>query len=809
MNDLFMVIDATSILDFSLFTKHRIPAAIPFFGKYRLIDSILTNATNSEITNVGIFTSGNYRSLQDHIGSGERYDLLRRRDGIFIMPPKVSNPTDEEFMSFSRLKEHTEFFKRSSQEYAIIAPSTSMINIDFNVLLDYHIKEEADITQVVNMEGERLFIFLLKKDLLMDYINNAPTISFRNIVDVFDHSKSIKKSTYIHKGFSAYVRSIKQYYNLFMMMLNDENLIEKMIYHKPRFRTKDPINEPTYYGKNASIKSSYVASGAKIYGSLNKCILSRRVIVEEGAIVENSILMNSCIIRKNAVIRNAILDKETEVKEGVELIGKINDPFITEKGQVILSASSPKVVFLTAECSPFVKVGGLSDMVGSLAKSLAQSGSEVTVCLPLYKNVKLKYFGEMEKSIEVPITIDSKEYRINTYKITEGKLSYVFFDLYMFFDLDKVYGYPNDAYRFAYYTLFTLEYLKRINYVPDIFHMHDWHPSLLPLFKKKYEMFKDSKTVLTIHNMNYTGLVSKDIITMFNLDYYVHGNMLQILEASINSSDIITTVSKTYAEELKYKYYSGELNEAILRRNGSLYGIVNGLPSKYDPKTDLEIKAQYGPSNVIRNKLINKKYLCEVCGFTYNPNMVIIGMVSRIDEAKGFDIVLNSLDEILRRKEVYFVLLGTGEKKYMDALKDYENRYKGRVRCFLDFYGTNPSYIYSGADIFLMPSRIEPCGTSQMIALKYGTIPVVRQTGGLNDTIDQFDSTTKRGNGFKFYNYDSGDLIYNINLAIDAFTYDKDGWKSLIKNAMNSNNSFEKCTREYLILYSLVRKGEK
>ena len=537
MNDLFMVIDATSILDFSLLTKHRVPAAIPFFGKYRLIDCILTDATRSEITNVGIFTSGNYRSLQDHIGSGERYDLNRRRDGIFIMPPKFSNPTDEEFMAFSRLKEHSEFFKRSSQEYAIIAPSTSMINIDFNDLLKIHQESEADITQIINMEGERLFIFILKKALLMEYINNASNISYRNIVEVFDHSKSIKKNTYIHKGFCAYIKSLNQYYGLFMMMLNDENLIEKMLYHKPRFRTKDPLNQPTFYGKNAVAKSSYVASGARIYGTINKCILSRRVLIEEGAVVENSIIMNSCIIRKNAVIRNAILDKETEVKEGVVLEGKMNDPFITEKGQIIASASSPKVVFLTAECSPFVKVGGLADMVGSLSKSLSLSGSEITVCLPLYKSIKDKYLREMEKSVEVPITIDQKEYRINTYKITEGKLSYVFFDLYMFFDVDKVYGYPNDAYRFAYYTLFTLEYLKKINYVPDIFHMHDWHPSLLPLFKKKYEMFKDSKTVLTIHNLNYTGLVSKDIITMFNLDYYVHGNMLSILEASFNSPE--------------------------------------------------------------------------------------------------------------------------------------------------------------------------------------------------------------------------------------------------------------------------------
>ena len=806
MDNLFLIIDATSRLDFSLLTKHRTPGAIPIFGKYRIIDFVISNATKSDITNVGIFTSLNYRSLQDHIGSGDRYDLNRRRDGIFLMPPKFQSPIDEEFASFSRLKDQFEYFRRSHQDYAIITPATAIFSIDYNDLLKKHLETGVDITQVVGDNGERLFTFIIKKSILINYIENASTISFRNIVDVFDQSTSITKDTYTVSGFAKYIRNTHDYYKIFNDSFEDNSPIIDLIYSEPKIRTKDPLNPSTLYSKNAEVTNSFVSSGDTIDGHIDRCALSRRVTIEEGAVVKNSIVMNSCIIRKNAVVENAILDKETEVKEGVTIIGSIDEPFISEKRQIISTNQSSKVVFLCAECSPFNKVGGLADMVSSLSKSLGDLGCDVKVFLPLYRKTKEEFLSEMEDDIEIDIKIGDRLYRINTYRIVSGKLTYVFIDLYMFFDFLDVYGYPNDAYRFTYYSEAVLKYLEAIKYVPDIFHIHDWHPGLLPLLKKKYPIFDKSKTILTIHNLEYQGLVSKDIISTFGLDYYVPGNMLSILEAAINASDIITTVSKTYAEELKYRYYSGDLHDAILRRSSSLYGIVNGLNEKISPKHDLEIKAKYDISNVFTKKEINKKFLCDVCGFKYNPDMFIIGMVTRINETKGFDIVINSLDQILSNEKVYFVLLGVGDKGYMDSLRLYQDRYPGRVRCFLNFYGTNPSYIYSGADCFLMPSRIEPCGTSQMIALRYGTIPIVRQTGGLNDTIDQFDPQTKKGNGFKFFNFDSRDLIYEVSHAIDTYFNDKEGWKELIKSAMDTQTSFEKCTKEYLNLYNIVKR---
>ena len=411
----------------------------------------------------------------------------------------------------------------------------------------------------------------------------------------------------------------------------------------------------------------------------------------------------------------------------------------------------------------------------------------------------------MENDIELNMEIDSKEYHINTYKISVDKCEYIFIDLYMYFDRDNVYGYKDDAYRFAYYSKAVMEYVKAKDLRIDIFHMNDWHTALLPLFKKKYPEYESAKTMLTIHNLNYQGEVSKELISHFDLDYYVGGNTLNILESGINSSDIITTVSKTYAEELKYSYYSGNLNNAILRRQSSLYGIVNGLDEKFSPSRDLEIAEKYDSNTVFKKKPTNKKFLCDLCGFEYD-NSFVIGMVSRLDYIKGFDLVIDSMDEFLKDERVKFVLLGDGDKRIKDSFMYYQEKYPNQVKCFLEYHGTKAEYIYAGADAFLMPSRIEPCGTSQMIALKYGTIPIVRQTGGLNDTIKQFDPFGKLGSGFKFYNYDVRDLIYTINLAKDTYFDYKDNWNMLINNAMSEDNSFLRCAKEYLNLYSMIKK---
>ena len=806
--EMFLIIDASSKLFFNVMSKHRAPGAIPFFSKYRLIDANLTNATFSDITSVGVFPGGNYRSLYDHIGSGDRYNLKRRLDGIFILPPKVTSPIDEEFISFERLSEQMEFFTRSLQDYAVISPATLVWRFNFNDLLKQHLESGADITQVINSEGERLYTFILKKEKLIEFINLYRSSSVRNIVEVFDRALNIKTDTYVHNRFSKYIRTVKGYYNVSMNILKyrlESHLQEEGF----QFRTKDPINPPSYFGPKSEVKCSSIATGAMIYGTVENSIIFRRVVIEEGAVIKNSIIMNNAIIKKGSIVENAIIDKECIIEEGLHLKGTENEPLLTEKNQLVNSLYMPSVCILSAECSPFIKRGGLADMVGSLSKSLAKLGAKVRVFLPLYKEIKDKYFSSFEKDSEIKLDIDKKEYRISTYRQMLDGVEFIFLDLYMFFDRKEIYGYEDDPERFAYYNYATLEYLNTNGIVVDVFHLNDWHTTLFTLFKKKYPEYAQSKTLLTIHNLNYQGETSRDIMDKFNFDYFVQGSKVNLLEVGINSADVLTTVSKTYAEELKYEYYSGNLHDSIMRRQGDIYGIVNGLDEKFNPTHDIEIKANYDIKTVYKNKPINKEFLLNLCGFSNNGDEFVIGMVSRLDSIKGFDLILDSIDSIMEDERVRIVLLGVGDQSIMDRFSEAEAKYPNRIKCFLDYYGTKAEYIYAGADIFLMPSRIEPCGTSQMIALKYGTIPVVRQTGGLNDTIRNFEFMSKKGNGFKFYNYDSRDLIYTVNLAKDTYFNDKKGWKALIKQAMESKNSFERCAKEYLALYKLVKEKER
>ena len=806
--EMFLIIDASSKLFFNVMSKHRAPGAIPFFSKYRLIDANLTNATFSDITSVGVFPGGNYRSLYDHIGSGDRYNLKRRLDGIFILPPKVTSPIDEEFISFERLSEQMEFFARSLQDYAVISPATLVWRFNFNDLLKQHLESGADITQVINDEGERLYTFILKKEKLIEFINLYRSSSVRNIVEVFDRALNIKTDTYVHHRFSKYIRTVKGYYNVSMNILKyrlESHLQEEGF----QFRTKDPINPPSYFGPRSEVKCSSIATGAMIYGTVENSIIFRRVVIEEGAVIKNSIIMNNAIIKKGSIVENAIIDKECIIEEGLHLKGKENEPLLTEKNQLVNSLYMPSVCILSAECSPFIKRGGLADMVGSLSKSLAKLGAKVRVFLPLYKEIKDRYFSSFEKDSEIKLDIDNKEYRISTYRQMLDGVEFIFLDLYMFFDRKEIYGYEDDPERFAYYNYATLEYLKTNGIVVDVFHLNDWHTTLFTLFKKNYPEYAQSKTLLTIHNLNYQGETSRDIMDKFNFDYFVQGSKVNLLEVGINSADVLTTVSKTYAEELKYEYYSGNLHDSIMRRQGDIYGIVNGLDEKFNPTHDIELKANYDIKTVYKNKTINKEFLLNLCGFSNNGDEFVIGMVSRLDSIKGFDLILDSIDSIMEDPRVRIVLLGVGDQSIMDRFSEAEAKYPNRIKCFLDYYGTKAEYIYAGADIFLMPSRIEPCGTSQMIALKYGTIPVVRQTGGLNDTIRNFEFMSKKGNGFKFYNYDSRDLIYTVNLAKDTYFNDKKGWKALIKQAMESKNSFERCAKEYLALYKLVKEKER
>ncbi len=799
-----MVIDATSKGNFSKLTRHRVPGALPYGAKYRLIDFALSNCKNSGINNVAIFPYGNYRSLSDHIGSGDRWDLNRRHDGIFILPPKNFNLNFEDSISFQRMYEHIEYFNRSNQKYVIIQPSNLVWNVDYKVFLFSHLSNKADITEILSKDNKRLKTYIISKELLLEYVTSYDQIQFRNLSDVFDYAPKLKRNTYIFEHPCFYINSAKELYDANMALLNPE--IRKNLFRvkRPIF-SKETMSAPSRYCENASVKNSIIASGAHIDGEVVNSIIGRKVKIRKGAKVINSIVMNQCKILEDSVLEYSVLDKETKVVEKSVVKGTEKKLFVSEKGQTVVSNKELTVLQVTAECFPYAKTGGLADMVGSLAIELSNLGVKSEVIMPLYQVVKEKYKLLLEIRAANSIYYGGKNYKVTIYSLTNHHVTYYFIESYDFFDRDCVYGCEDDGDRFAFFSLAALSFLDVLEQKPDIIHVHDWHGGMVPLLVKEKNL--NIKTLLTIHNIEYQGVHEGQILKNLDIndkDYHIRMGKINFLELGLQYADKISTVSETYRDELKYEYYSKNFVDIINRRYRDFYGILNGIDSDISPTTDLEIMQKYSSANVFEAKQINKKDLQKKHGLEIGNDYFILGMVSRIAEQKGFDILIPALIEVLRNEKIQFIILGAGDEHYKNNLQKLKDSFPDRVSLNLEYDATKPAYIYAGADVFLMPSRYEPCGTGQMIALKYGTIPIVRQTGGLNDTVDIYDMASKQGNGFKFYNYDYRDLVFQIQNAFQIFENSKEDWRQLIMNAIKSDFPLSNMAREYIELYEII-----
>ncbi|NLZ61440.1 MAG: glycosyltransferase [Acholeplasmataceae bacterium] len=804
MANMFVVVDASSKGSFNKLCRHRIPGALPFGAKYRLIDFTLSNCKNSDVTNVAIFPYGNYRSLADHIGSGDRWDLNRRKDGIFILPPKTMSLTFEDSISFQRMYEHLEYFLRSTQDYAMVSPANLVWNVDYRMLLEEHLASEADLTEILSDDNRRIKTFILSKKLLLDYITSYDTLPFRNLSDVFDYATNIKKH---HFEFSSDCYLIDSPFALYevnmrlLMPLTRERLFcpDRPIY------SKETMSAPARYGKNALVKNSIIASGAVIHGQIENSIIGRKAVIKEGAVVRNAVIMNQCVIEANAQVEYAVLDKQTIVKEEAIVSGDLNQLYLSEKKQIVAGGQKLMILQVTSECHPFAKTGGLADVVALLARKYATLGFPSAVMLPLYSGIKEKFKLFLELKAERQISYGNESHRVSLYHYTDQNIDFYFLEAYDFFDRDRLYGYEDDGDRFAFFAKAALSFFDVFEDVPNIIHFHDWHLGLLPWLLKNDERYRKIKTILTIHNVEYQGVHDATILARLGIEsMWPNLQQINFLEIGIQTASLITTVSETYRDELRYAYYAKNLVEALNRRDRDFYGILNGLDEEIDPGKDLTIAEKYTLVNVFDAKKKNKLDLQKRMGLIEGEGYFVIGMVSRIVEQKGFDILLPAIDEVLKNPKVEFVILGSGDENYINRLKQLGERYKNRVALNIGYNSTEPSYIYAGADAFLMPSRYEPCGTSQMIALKYGTIPIVRQTGGLNDTIEQFDAVTKRGNGFKFYNYDHRDLIFQIENALNIFDSSPHVWRQLIINAMNSSFYPEDTAKAYIELYRMV-----
>ncbi|MDU3722873.1 MAG: glycogen synthase GlgA [Clostridium celatum] len=478
-----------------------------------------------------------------------------------------------------------------------------------------------------------------------------------------------------------------------------------------------------------------------------------------------------------------------------------------------------KVLFAASEAHPFIKTGGLGDVMGALPQSLKKMGLDIRVVIPKYKNIKdeLKQNLQFVKWFTVPVGWRNQYCGVFQYEY-KGVI-YYFIDNEYYFNRDGLYGYYDDGERFAFYNRAVVEFIKEIDWQPDLINCNDWQtgmiPVLLNLEYKKDVFYKEIKTVFSIHNLLFKGCFASNILPeLFGYDYMplTNGSVelngcVSFLKGGLNYCDEITTVSKSYAEEIKTKQYGEGLEGLLYQRRDQLLGIVNGIDYvEFNPKKDKFIFKNFDSKN-LKGKLENKLQLQQELGLPQKENTPVIGLISRLTHQKGCDLIVNIIDRLLQ-KDVQIVILGTGDYWYEETFKNLQYRYPDKVSANIKFDDCLAHKIYAGSDIFLMPSLFEPCGLGQLIALKYGAIPVVRETGGLKDTIIPYNEYTKVGNGFGFKNFNSNELMNILEYAIEVYN-DKDSWKNIIDQAMNSDNSWEKSANEYKKLYEVVVNSHK
>jgi len=798
-NRLLAVIDASAHSAFDKLTLHRLPGALPYAGRYRLIDFALSTLRNASIINVAIYPSGNYRSLQDHVGSGKRWNLDRRRDGLFILPPKNLSMPAEDTLSFMRMHEHIEYFRRSTQEYALVMPADIVWNIDFNAVLTDHIESGAQITEIKH-QNTRMQTYIISKKELLEYINSYDVIPYQTLNDVVLKKKPLNYNVYDHQGYSKRIRDASTYHRSNLDMLKFEIGTQIFSTEWP-ILTKEKTAPPARYMPSSDVMNAMIGSGSLIQGTVHNSIIGRDCVIKEGAEVYNSVLMSNAVIEKSAHLNYTVIDKGVVVKRGTVLEGTTTQPFVTQKEQIITTRSNLSVLFAASEAYPYVKTGGLADVVGGLSRALSKKGVNVKVALPLYPQIKRQYQNTYAFHDSMTFSFDGELRKVNVYWLERKKVGFYFLENFKYFERDHLYGYDDDCKRFAFYNRAVVQLLHIIDPV-DIVHAHDWHAGLIPRLLKHHHATPPG-SLLTIHNIDYQGACGGEVLDALGLPSNPEG--INFLEDGILQSTKLSTVSPTYRNELRYEYFGKNLTPALQRRERDFHGVLNGLPSVFSPATDKVILSPYDAPNAFaktENKLALQKQMTLPMGI----HNFVIGMVSRIAEQKGFDLVIGALSHFLGvYTDVQFVLLGTGDEALMERLKQLEKAYPAQVKLNLGYDATEPNHIYAGADLFLMPSRVEPCGLSQMIAMKYGTIPLVRRTGGLADSVTDFDPLSKEGTGFTFYNYDTDALLERLGDAYHTFKEHKDDWRMLVSRVMKADFSLSTQAQKILELYLSIK----
>lgn len=473
-----------------------------------------------------------------------------------------------------------------------------------------------------------------------------------------------------------------------------------------------------------------------------------------------------------------------------------------------------KILFVASEARPFIASGGLADVAGSLPKALCDSGNECRVVIPLYKNISSQFCEKMEFVRNFNVPLAWRNQYCGVFKVRHNGVVYYFLDNEYYFKRDNLYGYYDDAERFAFFSKAAMEMINYIDFDPDIVHANDWHTALVPVylntFYRNIPKYHDIKTVFTIHNIQYQGQYGMEIAwDVLGIPEYQHpvleyDKCLNMMKAAIVQVNMVNTVSPSYAMEIHDPWFSHGLDPILNTRGDRVIGILNGIDTKAnDPKTDEDIYKNYDVRS-LKDKQVNKLELMKEMGLEPDENRMLIGMVTRFVSHKGLDLVQYIFDDLMR-DNVSMVILGSGDKAYEDFFSEMQYRYPGKVAVKIGFIPSLSKKIYAGADVFLMPSKSEPCGLAQMVAARYGTLPIVRETGGLKDSIHDMGEENGKGNGFTFKTYNAHDMLGAIQRA-EGLYGNKPLWKKAMVSAMESDFSWDKSAGEYVDMYKRIMK---
>ncbi len=473
-----------------------------------------------------------------------------------------------------------------------------------------------------------------------------------------------------------------------------------------------------------------------------------------------------------------------------------------------------KILFATSECVPFIKTGGLADVAGSLPKNFQKEYFDCRVVLPKYKVIPEKYTSKMEYVTNFYMDLNWRQQYVGIFRMEYEGITFYFIDNEEHFSGDQIYaGMPWDLEKFAFFSKAVLAILPVIDFHPDIIHCHDWQTGLIPVYM--HERFANNawfggiKTVMTIHNLKFQGIWNIETMkSITGLDeYYFSADKMEFngdgsyLKGGLVYADAITTVSKTYAEEIKTPFYGEGLDGLMRARANDLRGIVNGLDYEdWNPETDPAVQYHFNAKNFRKEKVKNKLALQKELGLAEDPKQMMIGVVSRLTDQKGFDLIAYMMDELCS-DAIQLVILGTGDPKYENMFRHFAWKYDKKVSANIYYSNDLSRKIYASCDAFLMPSLFEPCGLSQLMSLRYGTVPIVRETGGLKDTVEPYNEYEGTGTGFSFANYNAHEMLGTIRYAERIYYDKKREWNKIIDRGMAQDFSWKNSALQYQELY--------